>query len=122
MHLAAGLQHFRLVGFQVEVEVCERVVLDVARGVAQRLELRQPRDSGGAAGDEAGPLRASAFCRPALASASWAFSLKAGEVATCMAESRDDQLSAVYPVSGAPATRLGQAAELAMRFVRVMIW
>src|SRR5215212_7807552 len=32
-----------------------------------------------------GPLRARAFCRPALASASWAFCLKADEVAICMA-------------------------------------
>src|SRR5690348_7433785 len=30
-----------------------------------------------------GPLRASAFCRPASAIARWAFSLNAGEVATC---------------------------------------
>src|SRR5262249_7691318 len=31
-----------LVGLQIKIEVCERVVFDVARGVAQRLELGQP--------------------------------------------------------------------------------
>src|SRR5262249_11810991 len=32
----------RLVGFQIKIEVGECVILDVARGVAQRLELGEP--------------------------------------------------------------------------------
>jgi len=42
MQLAARSGDARLVGFQIKVEVRERVALDVARGVAQRLELRKP--------------------------------------------------------------------------------
>ena len=44
MHVAAGCGHPRLVGFEVEVEMGERVVLDRLRLLAQRLELRQRRD------------------------------------------------------------------------------
>ena len=44
MHVAAGFRHLLLVGFEIEVEMRERVVLDVARGIAQRLEFRQMRD------------------------------------------------------------------------------
>ena len=35
--------HLRLVALEIEVEMVERVVLDVARAVAQRLELGQLR-------------------------------------------------------------------------------
>ena len=45
--LAAGRQHLRLPLLQVEVEMRQRVVLDVARDVAQPLELRQRGDRGG---------------------------------------------------------------------------
>ena len=41
MHMPAAA-HLLLVGFQVEIEMRERVVLDVPRRVAQRLEFRQP--------------------------------------------------------------------------------
>ena len=41
MHRSAGLGHRFLVGLEIEVEVGERVVLDVARAVAQRLEFGQ---------------------------------------------------------------------------------
>ena len=53
MHLAARRQDLRLVFLEVEVEMGERVVLDVARRVAQRLELRQRGGGGGALVDEA---------------------------------------------------------------------
>ena len=43
VHLATRGQQLRFPGFQVEIQVGQRVVLDVARGVAQRLELRQRR-------------------------------------------------------------------------------
>ena len=52
MHVAAGLGHLALVGLEIEVEMRERVVLDVAGAVAQRLELRQPLGGGGAARHE----------------------------------------------------------------------
>ena len=41
MHDAAGLRHLALELLQVEIEVGERVILDVLGGVAQRLELGQ---------------------------------------------------------------------------------
>ena len=44
VHLAAGFPHLLLVGLEVEVEMGERVVLDVAGAVAQRLEFRQRLD------------------------------------------------------------------------------
>ena len=42
MHVPARRRDLVLVGFEIEVEMGERVVLDVARGVAQGLEFRQP--------------------------------------------------------------------------------
>ncbi len=42
MDLAALLRHLSLIGFQIEVEMSERVVLDVARLIAEPVELRQP--------------------------------------------------------------------------------
>src|SRR6185437_15139479 len=42
VHVAAQSDHLALELLEVEVEVGERVVLDVARTVAQRLELGQP--------------------------------------------------------------------------------
>src|SRR6266849_978169 len=42
MHMAAGRFHSLFVRFQIKVEMSERVVLDVARGIAQRVELGQP--------------------------------------------------------------------------------
>ena len=54
MHLAARFQHLCLVGFQVEIEVLQRMVLDIARGVPQLLELRQCGHRRGPPGDEAG--------------------------------------------------------------------
>jgi hypothetical protein len=41
MHFSAGRLHAPLVGLEIEVEVRKRVVLDVARGIAQRLEFGQ---------------------------------------------------------------------------------
>ena len=52
-HTARG-HDIRFECLQVEVQVFQRMVLDVARLVAQRLELRQARGGGGAIGDEAG--------------------------------------------------------------------
>ncbi len=45
---AAARADLVLVGLEIEVEMGERVVLDRARAVAQRLELGQPGDRGGA--------------------------------------------------------------------------
>jgi hypothetical protein len=53
--MAAGGADLLLVGLDVEVEVLERVVLDVPRGVPDRVELRQQPRGGGALGDEADP-------------------------------------------------------------------
>jgi hypothetical protein len=66
---AAGSRHLRLVGLDVEVEVLERVLLDVTRAVAQILEFGQRGGRGGALG-----------CRLSSARARWAFSLNCGEV------------------------------------------
>ena len=54
VHVAAGSEHLGFPLLQVEVEMRQRVVLDVARDVAQPLELRQRGDRGGPARDEAG--------------------------------------------------------------------
>jgi hypothetical protein len=48
MDMAAGGDNLRLIGFEIEIEMGERVILDVARAVAQRLEFRQARGGGGA--------------------------------------------------------------------------
>ena len=53
MHRAPGLPHLGLEGFEVEIEMRQRVVLDLAALVAQRLELRQAGGRGGAVDDEA---------------------------------------------------------------------
>ncbi len=44
MHLPAGRRDLLLVALEVEVEMGERMVLDVPRRIPQRLELRQPPD------------------------------------------------------------------------------
>ena len=41
VHMAALGEQALLIGFEIEIEVGKRVVLDVARGVAQRLEFGQ---------------------------------------------------------------------------------
>ena len=41
MHMRAARGRPRLEGFEIKIEEAQRVVLDVARGVAQRIELRQ---------------------------------------------------------------------------------
>ena len=52
VHMAAALAHLALVGLEIEVEVGERVVLDRAGAVAQRLELGQAGGRSGPAADE----------------------------------------------------------------------
>ncbi len=84
VHLAAGGDHLGLPFLQVEVEIRQRVVLDVARDVAELLELRQRGDGGGAARDEARPAAGERLLQPGIREARWAFSLNAGEVAMCM--------------------------------------
>ena len=49
---AAARADLPLVGLEIEVEMGERVILDRAGAVAQRLELGQPRDRGRAPADE----------------------------------------------------------------------
>ena len=39
MHRPAVFPHFALIGFKIEIEMSERVVLDRARLLAQRIEL-----------------------------------------------------------------------------------
>ena len=46
MHLPTGRQHVRLERLQIEIEVRQRMILDVPPDVAQPLELRQPRHGG----------------------------------------------------------------------------
>ena len=41
MHMAAGAGDFLLIGFEIEVEMGERMVLDVLGLLAERIELRQ---------------------------------------------------------------------------------
>ncbi|MDF2974734.1 MAG: hypothetical protein K0R61_5184 [Microvirga sp.] len=41
MHVPAGRLHLLLVGLEVEIEMLQRVVLDVASRIPQRLEFRQ---------------------------------------------------------------------------------
>ena len=52
MHLAAAFDHFPLIGFEIKIEMRERVVLDGARLVAELVELRQLRLGSGALDDE----------------------------------------------------------------------
>src|SRR5271167_1179629 len=52
VNIAARLGHLALVGLEIEVEMGEGVILDRPRAVAQRVELRQALDGGGAAADE----------------------------------------------------------------------
>ena len=73
VHLAAGLDHLLLIGLEVEVEMGQRVVLDVARLVAQRLEFRQRVDRVLALVDEVAAHEPSVFCSWASSSARRAF-------------------------------------------------
>ncbi len=57
MHVAARLDDLALVGFEIEIEMGERVVLDRAGAVAQRVEFRQPRRGVGAPADEVPRVR-----------------------------------------------------------------
>ena len=52
MDLAAARADLALVGFEIEVEMGERVILDRLGAVAQRLELGQPGGRGRAPSDE----------------------------------------------------------------------
>ena len=53
MHLPAALPHLPLIGFEIEIEMGERVVLDRARLLAKLVELGQFRDRRLALDDEA---------------------------------------------------------------------
>ena len=50
--MAAGGDDVSLVDFEIHVEVAQHMVSDVARLIAQRVELGQAISGGGAAGDE----------------------------------------------------------------------
>ncbi len=52
MHMAASLRHLLLIGFEVEIEIVEHMVLDCPCAVAQVVELRQVRRRLGALVDE----------------------------------------------------------------------
>ena len=52
VHFAAALAHLALVGLEIEVEMGERMVLDRAGAVPQRVELGKPGDRGRPAPDE----------------------------------------------------------------------
>jgi ABC-type Mn2+/Zn2+ transport system ATPase subunit len=53
MHLPAAFLHAAFIGFEIKVEMREGVILDVARGVAQRFKFRQARGDIAAFGNEA---------------------------------------------------------------------
>ena len=52
MHMAAGLDDFALVGFEINVKVSEHMIAQIARLIAQRFKLGQAISDGGALGDE----------------------------------------------------------------------
>ena len=52
MHMSPRLRDLGLIALEIEVEMRERVILDVARRFAQRLEFRQPVDRALALSDE----------------------------------------------------------------------
>jgi hypothetical protein len=52
--MAARLAHLALIHLQIDVEMGEHMVAQVARLIAQRLELRQAGCGCGATGDEIG--------------------------------------------------------------------
>ena len=80
MHLAAGALDLGGPAFQVEIEIGERVVLDVAADPAELLELGSWAIAAARRDGNAGRVNTSAFCRRLSASAWVAFSLKAGLV------------------------------------------
>ena len=55
MHHASGGFHVAGEGFQVEIQIRQSVVLDVAGNIAQRLKFRQIPHRAGAAGHELRP-------------------------------------------------------------------
>ena len=82
-----------LIGLEIEIEMGERVVLDVARAVAQRVELGQASGGLGARGDEIAATCCSACCSRASPSASCAFSLKCGVVTVALTACASPALS-----------------------------
>ena len=44
MHVAARFAHALLIGFEIEIEMRERVVIDVARRIPERVEFGQTVD------------------------------------------------------------------------------
>ena len=76
MHLAARFDDAPLISFEVEVEMGERVLLDVAGRVAQRLEFRQPVGSLARRAMKFTSATCQRRLQLASASAAWAFSLK----------------------------------------------
>ena len=67
MDLAAGREDLPLVLFEIEIQMGQRVVLDVAGGVPQLLELRQSRHRRGATRDEAGTAAGERLLQAAIA-------------------------------------------------------
>ena len=53
VHVPAGRLHVGLIFLEVEIEIRQRVIFDVASNVPQFLELRQPRHRRRSAGDKA---------------------------------------------------------------------
>ena len=64
---AAGFFDLGGVGFEVEIQVRQSVVLDVAGGVAQRFEFRHACDRRGTARDEAGAAAGEGFLQAGIA-------------------------------------------------------
>jgi hypothetical protein len=75
----------------------QRVVLDVARDVAELLELRQRGDGGGAACDEAGAGTGERPLQPHVGQRAMGVLLEGGEVATCMGCCRSDSVATSRP-------------------------
>ena len=78
MHRAAGFFYLGLVRFKVEVEIGQRVVFDVARGVAQRLELRQSLHRRRPARHEARPRARERLLQPGIGQGTVSVFLESG--------------------------------------------
>ena len=66
MHLAAGLFDLGRPGLEVEIQIGQRVVFDVAADVAELLEFGKPGDSGGAAAGKGRAGGGQGFLQPGI--------------------------------------------------------
>ena len=69
MRLAARLDGVAFEGLQLKIEIGERLILDVARGGAQRFEFRETRYGCGALGNQ--PMRAARTLSGRMSDPTW---------------------------------------------------